>query len=105
MRPRLANHLRARGSPCAPVEHAAQHQRAKLPAQVLPLPVAVGVSSAGFAALHAAPGNLLPVALLSAACDVAYLRTASLSAPLALHVAWNTAQFAAVVLAGKDSFV
>ncbi|KAG2496411.1 hypothetical protein HYH03_005637 [Edaphochlamys debaryana] len=73
--------------------------------RVLPLPACVAASSLGFAALHAGPGCLLPIALLSAACDCLYLRTASLAAPLLFHAGWNAYQLAAILWLGQDAFV
>lgn len=73
-------------------------------AKVLPPGMSVAASSVLFAALHLSPASFLPVLLLSAACDVLALRTASLAPPLALHAAWNLYQVALVAL-GKDSFV
>ncbi|GLC60359.1 hypothetical protein PLESTB_001603800 [Pleodorina starrii] len=73
--------------------------------RVLPLPGCVALSSLSFAALHLGPGNLLPIAALSAACDALYLRTGSLAAPLAFHAGWNAYQLAGILLVGKDSFV
>lgn len=73
--------------------------------KVLPLPACVAASSGLFAALHLGPGNLLPIMLLSSACDVLYLRTASLAAPLAFHAGYNLYELAGVVLLHKESFV
>ncbi|EFJ47143.1 hypothetical protein VOLCADRAFT_117916 [Volvox carteri f. nagariensis] len=73
--------------------------------RVLPLPVCVALSSSAFAGLHLGPGNLLPIAGLSAVCDVLYLRSGSLAGPLLFHAGWNAYQLAGIVLAGKDSFV
>ncbi len=73
--------------------------------RVLPLPGCVALSSCAFAALHLGPGNLLPIAVLSAACDSLYLRSGSLAAPLVFHAGWNAYQLAGILLAGKDSFV
>ncbi|KXZ53747.1 hypothetical protein GPECTOR_6g664 [Gonium pectorale] len=73
--------------------------------RVLPLPACVALSSASFAALHLGPGNLLPIAALSATCDLLYLRTASLAAPLAFHAGWNAYQLAGILLLGKEAFV
>jgi membrane protease YdiL (CAAX protease family) len=72
--------------------------------RVLPLPACVALSSTVFAAIHYAPGNLLPIFLLSGLCDTLYLRTSSLAAPLVLHAAWNAYQLVGICL-GKDSFV
>lgn len=73
--------------------------------RVLPLPACVAVSSGVFAALHYAPGNLLPVFALSALCDLLYLRTSTLAAPLLLHSAWNAYQLIGIAFLGKDTFV
>ncbi len=73
--------------------------------KVLPLPACVALSSSAFALLHLGPGNLLPIFMLSTVCDLLYLRTASLAAPLLFHAGWNAYQLLSIVLLGKESFV
>ena len=73
--------------------------------KVLPLPACVIASSTLFSALHLGPGNLLPIFVLSAACDVLYLRSGTLAAPLLFHAGYNLYEFAGVVLLQKESFV
>lgn len=73
--------------------------------RVLPLPAAVGTSAVTFAALHTSPHAFLPLVVLGAACDVLYLRTRNLAAPLVLHAAWNGSQLAAICWLGKETFV
>ncbi|KAG2429900.1 hypothetical protein HXX76_010680 [Chlamydomonas incerta] len=73
--------------------------------RVLPLPACVAASSTLFAALHLGPGNLLPIAALSAVCDVLYLRTGSLAAPLLFHAGWNAYELAGILVLGREAFV
>ncbi|KAG2437133.1 hypothetical protein HYH02_011389 [Chlamydomonas schloesseri] len=73
--------------------------------RVLPLPACVAASSTLFAALHLGPGNLLPIAGLSAACDLLYLRTGSLAAPLLFHAGWNAYELAGILVLGREAFV
>ncbi len=73
---------------------------------MLPLPACIALSSANFAALHLSPHSLLPLLLLSACCDMLYLRSgANLLPPLMFHALWNSYQLAAIVALGKHSFV
>jgi hypothetical protein len=73
--------------------------------KVLPLPLAVAFSSFNFATMHLSAHNFLPLLLLSACCDVMYLRTANLAPSMLFHASWNAYQLVAICAFGKPDFV
>jgi membrane protease YdiL (CAAX protease family) len=73
--------------------------------KVLPLPACTVLSSLNFAVLHLSPHNAAPLLLLSACCDLMYLRSGNLLPPLLFHAAWNSTQVLCVAVLGKETFV
>ncbi|MEW5305246.1 MAG: hypothetical protein WDW36_007801 [Sanguina aurantia] len=73
--------------------------------KVLPLPLCVGSSSAMFAVLHLNAPSALPIFVVSTLCDSVYLRSASLAAPLCVHMLFNTYEVVCILAGVKDTFV
>lgn len=67
-------------------------------ARWMPVPVAVLLVSAAFAAIHMHTPSFLPLLVIATAFSMAYLNTRSLAVPIAMHVTFNAASLGAVAL-------